>query len=90
MQPKAPKLLEDIRDAASFDWTAENFRLDDPEICNRPLRSAPSLRRMPATPRRLRRCGVVPYDGEQALSFGSGLLAAPIRALWEAVASSES
>lgn len=35
------------------------------------------------------RCGVVLYDGEHALSFGAGLLAVPIRALWETVASSE-
>ncbi len=35
------------------------------------------------------RCGVVLYDGEHALSFGAGLLAVPIRALWETDASSE-
>ncbi len=34
------------------------------------------------------RCGVVLYDGEHALSFGAGLLAVPIRALWETAASS--
>lgn len=33
------------------------------------------------------RCGVVLYDGEHALSFGTGLWAVPIRVLWETDAS---
>jgi predicted AAA+ superfamily ATPase len=44
------------------------------------------LRKLQAAAAGRFRCGVVLYDGEHALSFGAGLYAVPIRALWETAA----
>jgi predicted AAA+ superfamily ATPase len=41
------------------------------------------LRRLAAATRRSFRAGVVLYDGEASVSFGDGLFAVPIRALWD-------
>ena len=46
------------------------------------------LRKLQAAAAGRFRCGVVLYDGEHALSFGAGLHAVPIRALWETAAPS--